>query len=101
MQLVDKPNSTFTTPELTRLTAYWRAVAAGFYSDWDGSATCTDSQVLASLLRADGASDGGTYPFTREERERLAQLRQTLAAGGYTDDQPAESKSATTDESAR
>ena len=73
MQLVDKPNSTFTTPELTRLAAYRAAVAAGFYSDWDGSATCTDTQVLALLLHADGTSDRGVYPFTREEREHLVQ----------------------------
>ena len=101
MQLVDKPNSTFTTPELTRLAAYRAAVAAGFYSDWDGSATCTDTQVLALLLHADGTSDRGEYPFTREEREHLVQVREKLAAGGYAEDGPADPNSATTNDSAR
>jgi hypothetical protein len=40
MYLVDQsPNSTFTAAELARLTVYRAAVAAGFYTDWDGSET--------------------------------------------------------------
>jgi hypothetical protein len=38
MYLVDQPpNSIFTESELARLAAYRAAVAAGFYTDWDGS----------------------------------------------------------------
>ena len=49
MYLVDSDSSTFTSEELQRLQAYRAAVAAGFYSDWDGSTTTTDSEVLAWL----------------------------------------------------
>jgi len=93
MQLVDQPNTTFTTSELSRLVAYRAAVAAGFYSDWDGSATCTDTQVLDSLFHAN--------PFTPEQRERLEVMRARLAAGAYAEDQPKGPTSATTDDSAR
>jgi hypothetical protein len=52
MHLVEPPiTSTFTTTELERLAAYRAAVAAGFYSDWDGSAASTDTAVLAWLPR--------------------------------------------------
>jgi hypothetical protein len=37
MHLVEPANGTFTQQELERLTAYRAAVAAGFYTDWDGS----------------------------------------------------------------
>ena|SRR5579859_3917131 len=84
MQLVDYAHSTFTTQELERLAAYRAAVVAGFYTDWDGSAESTDTEVLAWL--ADG--DGPTYPFTAEERERLERCRTAFAAGAYGDDLP-------------
>jgi hypothetical protein len=37
MHLVEPANGTFTEQQLRRLTAYRAAVAAGFYTDWDGS----------------------------------------------------------------
>ncbi|MBV9603206.1 MAG: hypothetical protein JOZ87_41070 [Chloroflexi bacterium] len=82
MYLVDQPpKGTFTTPELARLAAYRAAVAAGFYTDWDGSASTTDTQELAWL-------SGTNYPFTTDERQRLDRLRADLAEGHYADDQP-------------
>ena len=62
--------------------AYRAAVAAGFYTDWDGSAATTDRAELAWLSGVD-------YPFTADERERLDRLRQNLNEGRYADDQPA------------
>jgi hypothetical protein len=83
MYLVDQPlNSTFTKLELARLAAYRAAVAAGFYTDWDGSAATTDTEELAWL-------SGAEYPFTTEERERLDRLRKDLRGGRYADDRPA------------
>jgi hypothetical protein len=83
MHLVDQPpKGTFTTAELARLAAYRAAVAAGFYTDWDGSATSTDSETLAWLRGAD-------YLFTADERQRLERLRTDLEAGQYADDRPA------------
>jgi hypothetical protein len=38
MELVERFNGTFTKRELERLIAYRAAVAAGFYTDQDGSA---------------------------------------------------------------
>jgi hypothetical protein len=88
MHLVDQPpNSTFTTAELARLAAYRAAVAAGFYTDWDGSAATTDTQALAWL-------SGASYPFTTDERQRLDRLRISVSEGGYTDDQPPASPAA-------
>jgi hypothetical protein len=84
MQLVDSARSTFTTQELERLAAYRAAVVAGFYTDWDGSAESTDTQVLAWLAGGDGA----TYPFTAEEREHLERCRTAFACGAYSDDLP-------------
>ena len=49
MDLADRAYSTFTNREIERLTAYRSAVAAGFYTDWDGSAATTDTDVLAWL----------------------------------------------------
>jgi hypothetical protein len=66
---------------LARLGAYRAAVAAGFFSDWDGSAATTDTEYLA-WLRADGEG----YPFTSDERQALERLRAQLAEGGYADD---------------
>ena len=83
MHLVEQPpKGTFTTAELARLAAYRAAVAAGFYTDWDGSAASTDTQVLAWL-------SGTEYPFTADERQRLDRLRMDLQEGRYADDQPA------------
>ena len=88
MYLVDNVSSTFTPAELQRLAAYRAAVAAGFYTDWDGSATSTDSETLAWLRAADGVAAPGAYPFTAEERERLERCRAAVASGGYADDLP-------------
>ena len=83
MHLVDQPpKGTFTTAELARLAAYRAAVAAGFYTDWDGSAASTDVETLAWLT-------GTEYLFTADERQRLDRLRMELQAGQYADDRPA------------
>jgi hypothetical protein len=83
MYLVDQPHhSSFTAPELARLAAYRAAVAAGFYTDWDGSAATTDTEELAWL-------SGANHPFTADERQRLDRLRLNLSEGRYADDQPA------------
>jgi len=82
MHLVDNAFSTFTTPELERLAAYRAAVAAGFYTDWDGSTVTTDIDVLAGLAA------NGAYPFTAEERQRLERCRAAVADGVYSDDRP-------------
>jgi len=86
MYLVDPQSSTFTTAELQRLAAYKAAVAAGFYTDWDGSATSTDSETLTWLSQPAPQLDG--YPFTPGELERLEHYRASVAAGYYADDQP-------------
>ena len=83
MHLVDPPLSgTFTTQELARLGAYRAATAAGFYTDWDGSATTTDVRLLARVLRTRHAAS----PFTPRERQHLVRLRKAVAAGGYAGD---------------
>jgi len=83
MHLVDQPpNSTFTPAEMARLEAYRAAVAAGFYTDWDGSAATTDTEALAWLSETN-------FPFTTDERQRLDRLRVILIEGGYADDRPA------------
>jgi hypothetical protein len=78
MQLVDRPNGTFTNHELARLVAYRAAVTAGFYTDWDGSATSTDTELLELLRRSD--------VFTHEQRVHLEECRAAVAAGRYQDD---------------
>jgi hypothetical protein len=88
MQLVDRPDGTFTKQELERLTAYRGAVAAGVYTDWDGSTASADTEVLAWLRAADGVVAPDAYPFTAEEQERLERCRATVARGGYADDLP-------------
>lgn len=86
MQLVDQPNGTFTTAELVRLAAYRAAVQAGFYTDWDGSATSTDTAELAWLNCQPNAA--AEYPFTADERQKLEALHAAYAAGGYAEDRP-------------
>ena len=81
MYLVDhQPAGSFTTQELARLAVYRAAVVAGFYSDWDGTATATDTRLLPMLLRP--------RPFTLQEHQRLAKLREQLARGVFADDLP-------------
>ena len=43
MNLVELPNGTFTKRELERLIVYRAAVAAGFYTDQDGSVDTVDT----------------------------------------------------------
>jgi hypothetical protein len=85
MTLVDNPSSsTFTSSELARLQAYRAAVAAGFYTDWDGTTTSTDTEALAWLQQPGlGAPE---FPFTRAELARLEGCRDAIAAGYYSED---------------
>jgi hypothetical protein len=95
MTMVDRqPTGTFTTQEIARLAAYRAAVEAGFYTDWDGSATETDTETLAWLYNAES---GGAYRFSAQERAHLEQMRMELEQGGYAEDRPAVSSEAATD----
>ena len=95
MTMVDRqPTGTFTTQEIARLAAYRAAVVAGFYTDWDGSATETDTETLAWLYEAE--SDGA-YVFSEQERAHLEQMRMDLERGGYAEDRSAVSSEAATD----
>jgi hypothetical protein len=91
MHLVERTDEkgSFTKQELARLTVYRAAVAAGFYTDWDGSADSTDTEALAGLQAESGSTGAAVeYPFTQAERERLERCRAAVEAGYYTDDQP-------------
>jgi hypothetical protein len=88
MQLVDSADSTFTKQQLERLAAYRGAVAAGMYTDWDGSTTSADTELLAWLRAVDGLAAPEAYPFTSDERERLERVRTAVASGAYADDRP-------------
>src|SRR5258708_2971312 len=82
MQLVDSADKgTFTKPELERLAAYRAAVAAGFYTDWDGSAASADTEVLAWLGATDGLAATAGDPFTADERQRPERGRAAGAGG--------------------
>jgi len=85
---VDSAYSTFTKPEFERIEAYRAAVAAGFFTDWDGSAESTDTELLAWLRTAEGSTDTAAYPFTADERQRLERVREAVAGGAYSDDLP-------------
>src|SRR5215813_7528152 len=94
MHLVYPVQGTFTTTQLARLEAYRAAVAAGFYSDWDGSAETTDREVLGRLLPQVAATDGSaelhqaaSYPFSAEELQRLERCREAVAAGYYSEEE--------------
>jgi hypothetical protein len=84
LTVVDNDSTSFTSTELARLETYRAAVAAGFYSDWDGSAMTTDTKALAWLTQPRGTSE--TYPFTPDELIRLEQARSAVAAGYYRED---------------
>jgi hypothetical protein len=90
MHLVDSTTSTFslTPQELRRLAVYRAAVAAGFYTDWDGSAQELDTDALAWLHRQEGVVEGEAFPFTPDERQHLETCRAALEAGQYADDVP-------------
>jgi hypothetical protein len=89
MDPLDRVDGTFTTRELERLAVYRAAVRAGFYSDWDGSASAPDAQVLGDVLapRNDDARTAG-FPFTTDEQQRLEACRVALESGQYVDDLP-------------
>jgi hypothetical protein len=101
MQLVNSADNTFTERELERLTAYRAAVAAGFYTDWDGSTEATDTAELAWLRAAGGSAEDGAYPFTADERQRLERIRDAVASGLYGDDRPPVNTGATPEQQAR
>jgi hypothetical protein len=87
MNLVDHDSSTFTTAELQRLAAYRAAVAAGFYTDWDGSTTSTDVETFTRLLQVSCETNAtNEWPFSPSERERLEHYRAAVAAGYYGED---------------
>jgi hypothetical protein len=107
MQLVDQSGGTFTKQELERLAIYRAAVAAGFYTDMDGSADGNDTELLAWLRRGEAELGGDAYPFTPEERERLERLKAAVCGadgdkgGRYGDDRPPAAENATPDEADR
>ncbi|MDQ3811642.1 MAG: hypothetical protein M3336_15280 [Chloroflexota bacterium] len=86
MTLVDPNANTLTSAERARLAAYRAAVAAGFYTDWDGTATTTDTEALAGLGRP--VVQVSEYPFTSAELARLTACRAAIAAGYYSEDLP-------------
>jgi hypothetical protein len=108
----ERAYGTFTTRELERLAVYRAAVKAGFYSDWDGSASSPDIGVLGEVLgHADesGAQRPLGYSFNPDEQQRLERCREALVAGRYVDDlpprpaeaEPVPDESVTPDESTR
>ena len=63
MNLVELPNGTFTKRELERLIVYRAAVAAGFYTDQDGSVDTVDSvapEAQPAPLEAGATSEAPT-----------------------------------------
>jgi hypothetical protein len=90
MHLLDRPDSTFTSQEWARLAAYRAAIAAGFFTDWDGTTATPDTRLLARLAGGDGMAGRGGYPFTPEERQRLERLKTALddPLGVYAEDGP-------------
>ena len=63
MNLVELPNGTFTKRELERLIVYRAAVAAGFYTDQDGSVDTVDSvapETQPAPLEAGATSEAPT-----------------------------------------
>ena len=64
MELVEYANGTFTKRELERLIAYRAAVAAGFYTDQDGSAAPTDAAAEAAAETKEAPAEAGATPPT-------------------------------------
>jgi hypothetical protein len=86
--------STFTNEERARLRSYRRAIRAGFYSDWDGSASVTDTETLAWLGAprarqpeddAKVENEGAPFPFTPSEVARLERCRAMVNGGYYSE----------------
>ena len=90
MYLVEPAYGTFTEQERARLSVYRAAVAAGFYTDWDGSTDSPDTELLAWLVSktASGSPSGEAqaFPFTAGELRRLEQCRAAVAAGYYAEE---------------
>lgn len=101
MHLVDTTERTFTTAQWQRLEAYRAAVAAGFYTDWDGTTQHTDTRLLEWLRAADERQQRAAFPFTRAERRHLEQCRAAFRSGRYAEDGPPAAPSATSDGSVR
>jgi hypothetical protein len=76
-------------------------MAAGFYTDWDGSAETADTEVLAGLGDVAGPRTGENYPFTAEERQGLERCRAAVVGGYYRDDQPPDDAGAASAEASR
>ena len=82
--------STFTNDERARLRSYRRAIRAGFYSDWDGSASTTDSEMLAWLAARperppEEELEPEPFPFTPSEVARLERCRAMVIGGYYSE----------------
>ena len=82
--------STFTSDERARLRSYRRAIRAGFYSDWDGSVSTTDKQMLAWLSTRDERQPPpedvvAPFPFTPSEVARLERCRAMINGGYYSE----------------
>ena len=91
MQLVDSAYSTFTTQELERLAAYRAAVVAGFYTDWDGSAETTDTELpsVDDLTDADAVEAfAGEPPYWQEWQDKFDYLYVMYAADDFTNPAP-------------
>jgi len=82
--------SNFTNDERVRLRSYRRAIRAGFYSDWDGSASATLTETLAWLAaqhERPPEEEVAPFPFSPSEVARLERCR-ALVNGGYYSDSP-------------
>ena len=82
--------STFTNDERARLRSYRRAIRAGFYSDWDGSASATDTETLAWLTAEherppEDEDKVEPFPFTPSEVARLERCRAMVNGGYYSE----------------
>ena len=66
MNLVEYANGTFTKRELERLIAYRAAVAAGFYTDQDGSADPADAQSIETAEAVDTDETAEAHPASVE-----------------------------------
>src|SRR5436190_18283880 len=80
--------STFTSDERARLRSYRRAIRAGFYSDWDGTASATDTETLAWLTAEHDRppeDEVAAFPFTPSEVARLERCRAMVNGGYYSD----------------
>ena len=62
MELVEYANGTFTKRELERLIAYRAAVAAGFYTDQDGSTEPTPAAPEDAAETKEAPAEPGATP---------------------------------------